>query len=162
VPPAVASLPFLGDLVKQAHTRAQWVQELFEQNARLIGQLPATVKTLNDSLETFNQSVQRLDRAVNTIERATNQLKAPLEAVAPKLDRVAAALEVPSIRDIPELLDTLRREALPALRAATDTQRQIDLLASTVDRVIAVIAELPGGGIVRRFAGGGAEPPASE
>lgn len=162
MPPAVASLPFVGDLVKQAQTRAQWVQELFEQNARLIGQLPATVKTLNDSLETFNQSVQRLDRAVNTIERATNQLKAPLEAVAPKLDRVAAALEVPSIHDIPELLDALRREALPALRAATDTQRQIDFLAATLDRVIAVIAELPGGGIVRRFAGGATESPPSD
>ena len=33
------------------------MQELLEQNARLIGQFPATMKTFNDSLERFNQTV---------------------------------------------------------------------------------------------------------
>lgn len=161
VPAAVGAIPVVGDLVKQVETQAHWLQELVEQNTRLVGQLPATVKTLNDSLETFNQTVQRLDRVVSTIEAASAQLVAPLEAVAPKLDRVASALDVASLHEIPVVLDAVRREALPALRAATDTQRQMALLTSTVERVINVISELPGAGIVRRFAGR-VEPEAAE
>lgn len=157
VPSAVGAIPVVGDLVKQADSQAQWLQELVEQNARLVGQLPATMKTFNDSLETFNQTVQRLDKVVSAMEKATNQLVAPLESITPKLDRVAAALDVPTLRDIPEVIDALRREALPALRAATDTQKQVALLTSTIERVIGLLGELPGAGILRRIATGRAE-----
>jgi ABC-type transporter Mla subunit MlaD len=68
VPSAVGSIPLVGDLMKQADTQAQWLQELVEQNARLVGQLPATIKTFNDSLERFNQTVGRLDRMVTQVE----------------------------------------------------------------------------------------------
>jgi ABC-type transporter Mla subunit MlaD len=153
VPPAVGSIPVVGDLVKQADSQAQWLQDLIEQNARLVGQLPATMKNFNDSLERFNQTVSRLDRVVTTIEGATNQLIGPLEQVAPRLERLAGAVDPRALRDIPDALDSLRREALPALRAATDTQRQVALIAATLDRVIAVLNDLPGAGIVRRLGG---------
>jgi ABC-type transporter Mla subunit MlaD len=130
VPPAVGALPVVGDLVKQLDVQAQWLQELVEQNARLLGQLPATLKTLNDSLERFNDSVQRLDRMIGRMERTSDRL-----------------------RDLPALADTLRKEALPALRAATDTQRQVALLQATVERIAAVLGELPGAGLLRRLAG---------
>ena len=135
VPSAVGAIPVVGDLVKQADTQAQWLQELVEQNTRLLAQLPATVKTLNDSLERFNDSVQRLDRMVTRMERASDR-----------------------VRDLPALADTLRKEALPALRAATDTQRQVALLQSTVDRIAAVLGELPGAGLLRRLAGAANAP----
>jgi ABC-type transporter Mla subunit MlaD len=146
VPSAVGAIPVVGDLVKQAEGQAQWLQDLVEQNARLVGQLPATMKAFNDSLERFNQTVGRLDKAVSRIEGATSQLIAPLEQMTPQLDR---------LRDIPELLDTLRREAVPALRAATDTQKQIALLSTTVERILAMLNELPGASIVRRITGTG-------
>jgi hypothetical protein len=57
------------------------------------------------------------------------------------------------LREIPDVLDAVRREALPALRAATDTQKQVALIAATLDRVIAVLNELPGAGLVRRLGG---------
>ncbi len=55
------------------------------------------------------------------------------------------------MRDIPELVDTLRHEALPALRAATDTQQQVAALAAMLDRMADLLGELPGAGLVRRF-----------
>src|SRR5437868_6289785 len=57
VPPAVSSIPVVGDLVKQADAQAQWLQDMVEQNARLVGQLPSTLKSFNDSLEQFNKTV---------------------------------------------------------------------------------------------------------
>ena len=122
VPSAVGSIPVVGDLVKQADAQAQWLQEMVEQNARLVGQLPATIKTFNDSLERFNQTVGRLDRAVSRMERATSQLIGPLEQVTPQLDR------------------------------------QVAQLAAAVDRVRALLNELPGAGIVRRVTGTGRRP----
>lgn len=117
VPKAVGSLPVVGDLVKQAEGQAQWLQELVEQNARLVGQLPATMKAFNDSLERFNQTVGRLDKAVSRIEGATSQLIGPLEQVSPQL------------------------------------QKQVALLTTTVERILTLMNELPGAGIVRRITG---------
>jgi ABC-type transporter Mla subunit MlaD len=141
VPGAVGAIPVVGDLLKQADGQAQWLQELVEQNTRLVGQLPATMKNFNDSLERFNQTVSRLDAMVTRVEAAAGQLTGPLEQV----DRMLTRL------DLPQLADSLRKEALPALRAATDTQKQVALLTSTLDRVVAVLAELPGLGLMRRF-----------
>ena len=92
VPQAVGSIPVVGDLVKQAEGQAQWLQDLVEQNARLVGQLPATMKSFNDSLERFNQTVGRLDRVVSRIEKASSQLIGPLEQMTPQLDRQVALL----------------------------------------------------------------------
>ncbi|MCW2496678.1 hypothetical protein [Jatrophihabitans sp.] len=158
VPSAVGAIPVVGDLMKQADTQAQWLQELVEQNARLVGQLPATIKTFNDSLERFNQTVGRLDRMVTQVETATNQLVAPMSELAPRLERLVAAIDVNSVRELPGVLDALRKEALPALRAATDTQRQLALLTTTVDRISGLLNDLPGAGLVRRFTGSTPRP----
>jgi methyl-accepting chemotaxis protein len=128
VPSAVGAIPVLGDLVKRADSQAQWAQELIEQNARMLSQLPATMKALNDSLERFNQTVGRLDSVVTRIETTATQLLSPLEQVAPNLDRMVAV--------------------------ATDTQRQVALLTSTIDGLTHLLNELPGAGFVRRFTGG--------
>lgn len=126
VPPAVGAIPVVGDLVKQAESQAKWVQELVEQNTRMLAQLPETMRNFNASLERFNQTVDRLDRMVTRVERTT---------------------------DLVGLADTLRKETIPALRAATDTQRQVALLQATVERVANVLSELPGAGLLRRLAG---------
>ena len=131
VPSAVGSIPVVGDLVKQADAQAQWLQELVEQNARLVAQMPATIKTFNDSLERFNQTIGRLDRVVSRIEGASAQLIGPLEQMTPQLDR------------------------------------QVALLANTVERILALLNELPGASIVRRITGidtrtSEAEPGAAE
>jgi ABC-type transporter Mla subunit MlaD len=146
VPSAVGSIPVVGDLMRSADQQARWMQEILEQNARLVAQFPATMKSFNDALERFNQTIGRLDRAVTRIEGASKNLAGPLE-------KVSSALDPKALREIPEVLDAVRREAVPALRAATDTQQQIARLQSTIERVIAVLGELPGAGVLRRLAG---------
>lgn len=120
VPSAVGSIPVVGDLVKSADHQARWMQELVEQNARLIGQFPATMKSFNDALERFNDTVGRLDRAVNQIEAASRQLTGPLEK---------------------------------AVRATTDTQKQVARLQTTIERVIGALGDLPlpGAAVLRRI-----------
>jgi ABC-type transporter Mla subunit MlaD len=147
VPSAVGAIPVVGDLMKSAESQARWMQEMLEQNARLVGQLPATMRTFNDSIERFNQTIGRLDRAVSRIETATKNLTGPME-------KMVGALDPKVLREIPETLDALRKEAVPALRAASDTQHQVALLQSTIDRVITVLGELPGAGVLRRLAAG--------
>lgn len=147
MPSAVGAIPVVGDLVRSADAQARWMQDLLEQNARLIGQLPATLKNFNDALERFNETVARLDRTVTRIETASKNLTAPME-------RVVGALDPKALRELPETLDTLRKEAVPAMRAATDTQRQVAALQTTVERVMTVAGDLPGAGILRRIATG--------
>jgi ABC-type transporter Mla subunit MlaD len=150
VPSAVGAIPVVGDLVRSADQQARWMQDLVEQNARLVGQFPATMKSFNDALERFNDTVARLDRTVTRMEAASKQLTGPLE-------RVAGALDPKVLRELPQTLDALRKEAIPALRATTDTQRQVALLQSTIERVVNVLAELPGAGVLRRFVAGDAD-----
>lgn len=154
VPSAVGSIPVVGDLVKTAEGQAQWMQDLVEQNARLVGQLPNTMKTFNDSLETFNLTVQRLDRVVTRLDAATTQLIAPLEQVTPQLNRLTSVLDPKALADLPGALDALRREALPALRAATDTQKQVAVLTTMVERVLGIVGDLPGVKLARRLTAG--------
>jgi ABC-type transporter Mla subunit MlaD len=126
VPSAVGAIPVVGDLMKNADQQARWMQEILEQNARLLAQFPATMKTFNDALERFNQTVGRLDRAVSRIESASKNLTGPL-------DKVASALDPKTLRELPE---------------------QLAMLQSTIDRIVAVLGELPGAGVLRRLAEG--------
>jgi ABC-type transporter Mla subunit MlaD len=144
VPAALGSIPVVGGWAKQADSQARWVQELLEQNARLLGQLPATLKAFNDALERFNQTVGRLDRMIDRVDSVTAGLLGPIEQLTSRLDRA---------RDVPELLDVLRREAIPALQAATASQQQIDALAAVLDRIANALGEFPGAAFVRRFTG---------
>lgn len=86
VPSAVGALPVVGELVKSADQQARWMQEVLEQNARLVAQFPATMKSFNDALERFNQTIGRLDRAVTRIEAASKTLTGPLDKVVGALD----------------------------------------------------------------------------
>ena len=99
------------------------MQELLEQNARLVGQFPATIKTFNDSLERFNQTV------------ADSTAPSPASRRRPERHRPARASRLrdrprKALREIPETLEVLRREAVPALRAATETRRRVASLQS--------------------------------
>lgn len=143
IPAAVGAIPVVGGLVRSADQQARWMQEMLEQNARLVGQFPATLKSFNDALERFNQTVGRLDAAVTRIESASRTLTGPLE-------KAASVLDPQALREIPETLETLRRETVPALRAAVDTQRQVAVLQGTIDRILAVLADFPGAGLLRR------------
>jgi ABC-type transporter Mla subunit MlaD len=92
VPGAVGSIPVVGDLMKQADEQARWLQDVLEQNTRLVAQLPATMTSFNDSLERFNTTVARLDRLVSQVERTTAALIVPLEQLSQRMERLAGVL----------------------------------------------------------------------
>ena len=92
VPAAVGSIPVVGELMKQADEQARWLQDVLEQNTRLVAQLPATMKSFNDSLERFNQTVARLDRLVSQVERTTAALIVPLEQLSQRIERLTGVL----------------------------------------------------------------------
>ena len=64
------------------------MQDLVEQNARLVGQFPATMKSFNDSLERFNQTVGAWTAWSPGSRQRARQLIGPLEKLAPlRLER---------------------------------------------------------------------------
>jgi hypothetical protein len=81
VPIAVGAIPVVGGLVKSADAQAQWMQEMFEQNARLFAQFPATMKIFNDSLDRFNQTVAQLDRVAARLETASKLLSGTVDRI---------------------------------------------------------------------------------
>src|SRR4051794_9885080 len=86
VPSAVGAIPVVGGLARSADQQARWMQGIVEQNARLVGQFPATIKSFNDAIERFNETVGRLDRAATRIENASKQLTGPMEKMTGALD----------------------------------------------------------------------------
>jgi ABC-type transporter Mla subunit MlaD len=106
VPAAVAAVPVLGDAMQQLEAQARWLQNLLEENARLLGQLPATLRSLNDALERFNDTIGRLDRVVGRLEAASVSLTGPVE-------RLSAVLDPRALRELPELVRSLRDWSLP-------------------------------------------------
>lgn len=101
VPGALAAVPVLGDVAQQLDAQARWFQDLLEQNARLVGQLPATLRSFNDALERFNETIGRLDRVVGRLEAASASLTGPVE-------RLSAVLDPRAFGDLPELVHSLR------------------------------------------------------
>ncbi len=114
VPPAVGSIPVVGDLMKQADEQARWLQDVVEQNTRLVAQLPATMKSFNDSLVRFNQTVARLDRVVSQVERTAAALIGPLEQLAQRMERLTSVLgEMPGAGLVRRLTGLQRAGADP-------------------------------------------------
>ena len=116
IPSPVGATPVVGDLMRSADSQARWMQEMLEQNARLVSQFPATMKTFNDSIERFNQTVGRLDRAVTRLEAAGKNLTGPM-------DKLLAALDPKTVRELPQILEALR--ALGELPGAGMVRRRI-------------------------------------
>jgi septal ring factor EnvC (AmiA/AmiB activator) len=81
VPSAVGAIPVVGGLVKSADAQAQWMQDMLEQNARLVAQFPETMKAFNDSLERFNQTIGRLDRSVQRMETTAKLLQGTVDRI---------------------------------------------------------------------------------
>jgi hypothetical protein len=62
---------------------------------------------------------------------------------------------------IPELVDSLRKDAVPALQRIDQTQQQVQLIAASVERIMGGLDEtltrlsaLPGMGLIQRRAAG--------
>jgi hypothetical protein len=122
--------------------------------------LPDSVALLNRSLTNFAQTVSRLDRLVQRLDRLTEPLEEPLTQLAPRLQALVPLLDEDLMKELPVVLDSVRRNAVPALEVIGQTQSQVASIATSVERLMqmmdeafARVADLPGAALVSRLRG---------
>lgn len=142
-------IPTLGDMVR-----------LGAEQAEALAALPGSLTLLNRSLTNFAQTVARLDKLVQRMDRLTEPLEEPLTALAPRLQALVPLLDEELISTLPAVLDSINRNAVPALELIGQTQAQVASIAVSMERLMHVmddgfarLAELPGMGLVTRLRG---------
>ena len=151
-------VPTVNDLVK-----------LTTDQIEALTQLPSSIVLHNQTLTNFAQTVGRLDKLVKRLDRLTEPLEEPLTALAPRLQALVPLLDEELMAALPEVLDSVRRNAVPALEVIGQTQAQVASIASSVDRLMHLmddtltrLQDLPGVNLVQRLRGGSDRPPAAQ
>jgi hypothetical protein len=146
-------------LVKTPFVSPTDVAKMVQEQAVAIASLPQAAATLNKTLIAFAQTVSRLDQLVQRIDRLTEPLEAPLMALAPRLEMLVPLLDEDVLGMVPELFQTLRNDAVPALHRIDQTQQQVALIAESVERIMGGLDEtlqklstLPGISMIQRRA----------
>lgn len=140
-------LPGLPDVV--ALLRAQ--TEALVALPATVTALQRSVLALGDTLAAGRETVLIVNRLALRLESLVDELEAPLLALAPGLSRAATLLDDPVVETIPDLLRRLQTEALPLLRAVSETQNRL--------------MQLPGAALIGAMTGrrpDAGKPPAAE
>jgi exonuclease VII small subunit len=130
---------------------------MLQEQAAAIAALPQAAMTLNRTLVAFAQTVSRLDALVQRLDRLTEPLEEPLAALAPRLQLLVPLLDENVLGAVPELFDTLRKDAVPALQRIDQTQQQVQSIAESMERLmtglddtLSRLSGLPGMGLIQR------------
>ena len=130
---------------------------MVQEQAAAIAALPQAAATLNRTLVAFAQTVKRLDTLVQRLDRLTEPLEDPLRDLAPRLQMLVPLLDEGVLGAVPELFETLRNDAVPALRRIDQTQQQVQVIAESMERLmtglddtLSRLAGLPGMGLIGR------------
>ena len=142
-------IPTVGDVIRLAADEAE-----------ALAALPGSLALLNRSLTSFAQTVARLDKLVQRLDRLTEPLEEPLAALAPRLQALVPLLDEDLMKSLPAVLDSVNRNAVPALEVIGQTQAQVASIAASMERLMHVmddgftrLSELPGVGLVTRLRG---------
>jgi hypothetical protein len=134
------------------------------EQVEALAALPRSVVVFNRSLANFAQTLDRLDELVRRLDRMTGPLEAPLTALAPRLEALVPLLDEEVTGSLPAVLDSVQRNALPALELMGETRAHVATMAASVERLTAImedgftrLLELPGVSLVNRIRGG--QPP---
>lgn len=130
---------------------------MLQEQAAAIAALPQAAMTLNRTLVAFSQTVTRLDALVQRLDRLTEPLEEPLAALAPRLQLLVPLLDENVLGAVPELFDTLRKDAVPALQRIDQTQQQVQSIAESMERLMTGLDDtltrlsgLPGMSLIQR------------
>ena len=128
------------------------------EQVEALAALPESLALLNRSLTSFASTVAQLDKLVKRLDRLTEPLEEPLTALAPRLNALVPLLDEEVLAQLPAVLDSVNRNAVPALEVIGQTQAQVASIAASVDRLMHVmddgltrLSELPGAGLVNRL-----------
>ena len=84
-----------------------------------------------------------LDQLVRRLDRVTEPLEAPLTALAPRLDALVPLLDEEVTHSLPALLDSVERNALPALESWATPGPSWRRVAASSERVAAPLLTEP-------------------
>jgi hypothetical protein len=131
-----------------------------------VASLPESINLLNRSLRSFAATVSRLDGLVQRMDRLTEPLEGPLTALAPRLEALVPLLDEELLASLPPLLTAIEKTGLPALELVGQTQDQVAVIASSIERLMALMddtfgrfQDLPGATLVSRLRHVGQKPP---
>lgn len=136
----VPRLPGVPDLV--ALLRAQ--TEALVALPATVTALQRSVIALGDTLTAGRDTVLVVQRLALRLEALLDELEPSLRTLAPGLSRAATLLEDPVVETIPDLIRRLQTEALPLLRAVSETQARL--------------MQLPGAALIGAMAGRRPDP----
>jgi DNA repair ATPase RecN len=152
--------------VKAPFVSPSELAKLVQEQAAAVAALPQAAATLNRTLTAFAQTVGRLDTLVQRLDRLTEPLEEPLAELAPRLQMLVPLLDEKVLGVIPELVDSLRKDAVPALQRIDSTQQQVQVIAESVERIMGGLDEtltrlsaLPGMGLIQRRRNAGDHTP---
>lgn len=117
----MARIPGVPDVV--ALLRAQ-TEALVALPATVVS-LQRSVIALGETLEAGRDTILLVNRLAMRLEQLIDGLEAPLTALAPGLTRAAAVLDDPTVDAIPDMIRRIQTEALPLLRAISETQTRL-------------------------------------
>lgn len=127
---------------------------------RLIAGLPGTIGLANEALQRFTATIDSLDQLVRRLDRLAEGLTGPLEELGPRVDALLPLLDSPVLREVPDILAAVQRDALPALAAVSETQQQVAGMAASIERLVSGLddtvsrlGDLPGAGLITRRLG---------
>jgi ABC-type transporter Mla subunit MlaD len=128
-------VPGFGDIlaVLQAQTEA-------------LAALPSTAAALNRSVRGLSDAVNQMYGTVTTVHRLAarmdgllDEIEEPLKDLAPGLRRVAATLDDPVVETLPDSIRQLSEDVLPLVRDMRDTHAKVATMASSTERLLAVV-----------------------
>ena len=150
-------IPTVGDVVR-----------IGTEQVEALAALPGSLARLNRTITSFAGTVSRLDTLVRRLDRLTEPLEEPLAALAPRLQALVPLLDEELMASLPAVLDSVSRNAVPALEVIGQTQAHVASIAQSVERLMQVmddgfarLQDLPGAALVNRLRGDRAhQPPA--
>jgi hypothetical protein len=132
------------------------------EQVEALAALPRSIVVFNRALANFAETVAVLDQLVRRLDRLTGPLEGPLTALAPRLEALVPLLDEDVIHSLPTVLDSVERNAVPALELMGTTREQLASVAASIERLLAGMEEgfarlqdLPGAFLVSRLRGSG-------
>lgn len=133
-------LPGLSDITGLLRAQTEALIEL----PATIASLQRAVRALADTVAVGAETLLIVQKLALRIDRLVDEIEAPVLALAPGLRRTAVVLDDPIMETIPDTVRRLQTEAMPLLRAISETQARL--------------AALPGAALLGSLAGRRPDP----
>lgn len=114
-------LPGVGDIVGLLRAQTEALIEL----PATVASLQRAVRALADTVTVGAETLLVVQKLALRIDALVDELEGPVLALAPGLRRTAAVLDDPIVETIPDTIRRLQNEAMPLLRAISETQARL-------------------------------------